>query len=100
MASATALALLGGCTSDGPTGAAGPGWGRGPGYGPMTGPGGDGAPMCAFHGELAQGTSSEAQRAAIEARMQSMHGGTLTAEQLRARREAMERHCAGAPAAR
>ncbi len=66
----------------------------------MMGSGGDGSRTCAFYRRLAEGKSPDEQRAAIEAQMQSMHGGALTPEQLRARREAMERYCAGAPAAR
>ena len=114
---AATLSLLAGCTADGPSG---PGWGRGPehgpmmghgagpgpmmghgpGPGPMGGPGGDGSRMCAFYRDLTQRTSPDEQRAAVEAQMQSMHGGALTPEQLRARREAMERYCADAPATR
>ena len=104
---AATLSLLAGCTADGPSG---PGWGRGPehgpmmgygpGPGPMGGPGGDGSRMCAFYRDLTQRMSPDEQRAAVEAQMQSMHGGALTPEQLRARREAMERYCADAPATR
>jgi hypothetical protein len=107
---AATLSLLAGCTVDGPSGPGGPGWGRGPGHGPMMGhgagpgpmggPGGDGSRMCTFYRDLTQGTSPDEQRAAVEAQMQSMHGGALTPEQLRARREAMERYCTDAPATR
>lgn len=110
MASTAALALLAGCTTDRSAGAGGPGWSRGPGHGPMMGygggpgpamgPGGDGSRMCAFYRQLGEGKSPDEQRAAIEAQMQSMHGGTLTVEQLRVRRETMERYCSGAPAPR
>lgn len=92
LAPATALAVLAACTTEpsAPMGMGGPG----------SGMGSDTSQMCPMYRDLTAGKSPAEQRAAIEAQMQAMHGGTLTPEQLRLRRETMERNCAAAPAAR
>ena len=104
---------MGGPGMGGP-GMGGPGMGGGPGSGPMMGGGGgpgqgmgggmgmggDMAQTCAMYRELTAGKSPAEQRAAVEQRMQSMHGGSMTPEQVRMRREMMERNCAAAPASR
>ena len=84
----------------------GPGSGpmMGPGSGPIMGPGGPGAGagmgmageasrMCATYRDLTAGKPAAEGRAAVDSQMQAMHGGTLTPEQLRVRREEMERRC-------
>jgi len=95
LAPAAALAVIAGCTTDAPAPMGRMGMdGAGPGMGADT------AQMCPMYRDLTAGKSPAEQRAAIEAQMQAMHGGSLTPEQLRLRRETMERHCAGAPVAR
>lgn len=74
---------------------------HGVGMGPQGATGyGDMGQMCSMYRQAATGGSPAEQRAAIEAQMQAMHGGTLSPEQLRVRRETMERNCAGVPASR
>lgn len=117
---ASALIFLGGCSMDHHPGMRGMGMGGGAGSGPMMGEdiatgsgpmmgsmgatgqgmGSDMTQMCAQYRDLTAGKSSAEQQAAIEQRMQSMNGGNLTPEQLRMRREMMERNCAGATGTR
>lgn len=112
--------VFAGCAAErGPTpGRPATGWGAGPGPGPMHGPGpgpmqapgsapttgsggtgagmgmaGDASRMCATYRDLTAGKPAAEGQAAVDSQMQAMHGGTLSPEQLRARREEMERRC-------
>ena len=75
-----------------------PGHGHGPmmGAGAGAGMGGDASRMCATYRELTAGKPAVEGEAAVHAHMQAMHGGTLTPEQLTARRQEMERRCSAA----
>lgn len=107
---AAAMVVLAGCATGDGSAMGGPGMGGGPGSGPMVGHGGgsgqgmgmggDMAQMCAMYREMAAGKSPAEQREAIEQRMRSMHSGSMTPEQMRMRREMMERNCAASPAGR
>jgi hypothetical protein len=101
-----ALALLSGCTTQqghgshgSMMGGSGSGMGMG-GSGGMGMSGGDPAQMCAMHRQMMAGKSPAEQHAVMEARMRSMHGGTVTPEQVRMHREMMDKNCAVTPGTR
>lgn len=109
-----AFALLAGCTTQqgqspgsppmgGPGAMGGPGGGMGMGMGGAGGmgmSGGNQAQMCAMYRQMMAGKSPAEQQAAMEGQMRSMHGGNVTPEQVRMRREMMEKNCAGASSTR
>ena len=96
VAPAAAL-LLAGCMHRG-GGMGGAGMGPGPAGG--MGTGGDMAQMCSMYRQMGASNSPAERRAALEAQMRSMHGGTLDPQQMQARIEMMERQCAQLPANR
>jgi hypothetical protein len=120
LAPVVAFALLAGCTTQqgqgssgspmggsGAMGSSGSGMGMGGSGGMgMGGPGGMGmsggnqAQMCAMYRQMMAGKSAAEQQAAMESQMRSMHGGTVTPEQVRMHREMMEKNCAGASGTR